>query len=232
MIQNRINTAALYIGLFILLLLGAAAVKSFFVKPEVFTNIERIREIRDDSINYWKDVAGREHAQKIMAVAEMNVIKEVYGPFMDSVLHALGNINGQLNQVTVMGVASTGRVQLRVDTIYIDSTQAMNFNYKDRWIDITGTIGRESYLQYSTFDSLIVSSFTKRRGFLGLGRKDTYIDAYSLNPHSKISGLQGIQIAKERPRRFGVGPYVGFGYAGGRWWPMMGFGLNYSLLKF
>ncbi|MFA6057303.1 MAG: DUF6549 family protein [Taibaiella sp.] len=229
--ENKIKIP-LYLSLALLFVLAAGAVKSLFTNTPVLTNIERITQIRDDSISYWKDKFGREHAEKQMAVASYQEIKIVYGPLMDSVLSALKIQGKQLEQLTVIGMTSSNRVNLKVDTVYVDSAAQYRFAYKDRWIDINGMLGNNSYLEYTSFDSLIISGYTKRRGFLGLGRKETYIDAYSINPHSKMSGLQGIQISKERPKRFGIGPYVGYGYAGGRWLPMVGVGLNYSLIKF
>jgi hypothetical protein len=230
--KSKTNSFILYACLAILVLLGAAAVKSFFVEPAVFTNIERIREIRDDSISYWRDKFGREHAQKEMAQAGLSVIQSVYGPIIDSVLTAL-NIQGkQLQQLTLVGLQNSNTVSLKVDTVFLDSSQHYNFSYQDRWIDLDGRIGKDSYLNYSTFDSLVITGYIKKYGFLGLGRRETMVDVYSINPHSKISGLQGISIQKERAKRFGLGPYAGFGWNGRQWSISGGIALTYDILKF
>lgn len=225
-------TVPLYVALILLLILGVAAIKSLFYPPPPLQSIERITQIRDDSVSYWKDQYGREHASKLMAEGKLEVIAAVYGPMMDSVLSSLKIQGKQLEQLTVMGVSSSNRVALKVDTVYVDSAAQYRFAYKDRWIDLAGRIGDQSYLEYTTFDSLIITGYNKRRGFLGLGRKETYVDAYSINPHSKVKSMQGIQILKERPKRFGLGPYVGYGWNGERWAPNIGIGLNYSLIKF
>jgi hypothetical protein len=229
--ENRIKIL-IYLSFSLLILLGIAAVKSLFSKPDVYSNIERIREIRDDSISYWKDAYGREHAQKEVAQSNFETLNTVYKPLMDSVLKSL-NIQGkQLDNLSVAGVSSGNHVPLKVDTIYKDSSTQYHFSYKDPWISLSGQIGKLSSLDYSTFDSLIITSYQKKTGFLGLGKRVSYIDAYSINPHSHITGLQGIQVATEKPKRFGLGPYVGYGWNGQQWAPNIGIGINYSILKF
>lgn len=151
---------------------------------------------------------------------------------VDSVLTTLKIQEKHLHEITGIGLKGNGRLRLKVDTVYVDSSSRYAFKYKDRWIDIAGTIGSESYLNYITTDSLIVTGYSKKKGFLGLGKKEVYIDAYSLNPNSRIKGIQGVRIIKERQKRFGIGPYIGIGYDGDGWVPTVGLGANYSLIRF
>lgn len=222
----------LYACLIILLLLGVAAVKSLFNKPVILHNVERIVQIKDDSIDYWRDRYGTEHAQKLMANAELAVLHTAYGPLLDTVLKTLKINKNQLEQLTAIGLGSSGSVRLRVDTVFVDSSANYRFSYSDRWIDLKGNIGQSSTLDYTTFDSLIITGYHKRSGFLGLGKKKTYIDAYSLNSHSRISGMQGVQILKERRKPWSIGPIAGYGWNGERWSPFVGVGVGYALVRF
>lgn len=232
--MNKEIRFSVYGCMALLVLLAVIAVKSCLTEPLAYNTLtrEKITEIRDDSITYWKDQYGREHAQKQIAEAGLDEVKSVYGPVIDSVMKALKIQGKQLEQLTIAGMTTSNRVPLQVDTVYKDSATQYHFSYRDPWIDLNGRIGKDSYLDYTTYDSLITTGYTKRRGFLGLGAKETFVDVYSINPHSKVTSLQGIRILKERPKRFGIGPFVGYGYAAGRWTPMIGIGLNYSLIKF
>lgn len=229
--QNQIKIP-LYGACILLLILSIATVKSCLTQTPVFPTLKTITEIKDDSASYWKDAYGREHAQKEVAEAKYETIKAVYGPVIDSVLKGLKIQGKQMESLNIAGISNSNHVALSVDTIHKDSTTEYRFHYDDKWIKLAGIIGQNSALDYTTYDSLIITSYYKRSGFLGLGKKTSYVDAYSLNPHSHITGMQSIRIATEKPKRFGLGPYVGYGWNGRQWAPNIGFGLNFSILKF
>lgn len=230
--KTIINSIALYGSFFILILLGLAALKSLFEPAQVLTNVERITQIRDDSITYWKDQYNREHAEKLMAQGQYAELRVVYGPFMDSILVSLNIQKDAIKSIAAVGLKNSGELTARIDTQYVDSSAYYSFKYKDRWLDMDGTLSDMARIKYTSRDSLIVTGYTKKTGFLGLGKKETYIDAYSLNPNSKITGLTGMMVLKERQKRFGLGPFVGIGWSGNGIVPTVGVGLNYSLIKF
>lgn len=226
------NNLIIYFCFGILVLLGIHAITQMLNPDKPLTNIERIVQIRDDSITYWRDKYLREHAEKRLAEGRIEELQLVYGPLIDSVKSALDIQSSAIKYLTAVGVSTSGTVTTKVDTFYVDSAQHVKFSYSDRWLSLSGTLSDLIHLKYTTRDSLVITGYTKNDGFLGLGKRETFIDAYSLNPNSKITGLTGMMVLKERQKRFGLGPYVGIGWTGGGFVPAVGVGLHYSLIKF
>lgn len=226
------NSIIVYVSFGILLLLGFHAVNKLFNPDKTLTNIERIVQIRDDSISYWKDKYNQEHAEKRIAQGQIEELQLVYGPLIDTVKEMLGIQASAIKNLSAVGITNSGQITARVDTYYVDSTRHLAFNYNDKWLDIKGSLSDLARLKYTSRDSLIVTAYTKKKGFLGLGKRETYIDAYSLNPNSRITGLTGLMVLKERQKRFGLGPFVGIGWSGNGIVPTVGIGLSYDLIKF
>jgi hypothetical protein len=196
----------------------------------VVHDIQKVIVQRTDSLRHYKDAAGREHAQRVLAEAGSKAIGIVYRREIDSIKAALSIKEKQLQSFMLASTTNEGTVRLRVDTVYIDSTTTYRFAYNDRWIDVSGAVGKRSYLSYRMTDSLVFTTYWKRKWFLG--RKTNYIDAYSHNPHVRVTGLDGNRISLKEPGRFGVGPYIGLGWTGAGWAPGIGLSLHYSLIRF
>jgi hypothetical protein len=129
-----------------------------------------------------------------------------------------------------MGVTTAGHVRPDVEDVRINDKDYKRFSYKSPYLTLEGVLADTPYINYSTFDSLIVTTYFKKKWFLG--KKETFVDAYSLNPNAHISGLVGLKVATEKPKRFGLGPYIGYGYSGDKWQPSVGLSLQYSLIRF
>lgn len=204
---------------------------SFFLKEkEVVRDIQTITIQRSDSLKHYKDAAGREHAQRVLAEAGSKAIGIAYRKEIDSIKQALNIKEKQLQSFMLASTSNEGTVKLRVDTVYVDSSAAYRFAYNDRWLDIAGTIGKNSTLHYRMTDSLVFTTYWKRKWFLG--RKTNYIDAYSHNPNVRVTGLDGARINIQEPGRIGIGPYIGIGWNGTNWAPNIGLSLHYSLIRF
>lgn len=204
---------------------------SFFFHEKKVVHDIQVNEIqRTDSLRHYKDVAGREHGQRVLAEGSKVALKVAFRKEIDSLVVALDIKEKQLQAFTMASTLNEGTVRLRVDTIYRDSTTAYRFAYNDRWLDISGTVGKESLLNYKIKDSLVFSTYWKRRWFLG--RKTNYIDAYSQNPNVKMVGLEGARVKVNEPGRMGLGPFIGYGYNGRTWAPTVGFSFHYSIIRF
>lgn len=214
----------------ILLLLLAGAVKSCISPAAV---ISPIQIVKSDSVQYWKDVAGREHARAQVSEGNYATLRAYNDKLIDSVIATLKIQGKQLEGITAIGTQTRAVIVPKVDTVLVHDQPALHFSYNDRWIDIDGVLPAGApQITYITRDSLIFTHYRKRTGFLGLGRTVTYLDGYSINPNSKVTGVTDLRFVTDKPKRFGIGPYIGYGYDGLRWAPSMGISLQYSLIKF
>lgn len=201
-----------------------------FIKPIIIEKMVENEKIKNDSTRHYIDENGRLHGEKKALQGTIQEMKAVYPELIDSLKLALEIKEGQLKSVIALGVNNSNTVKLIVDTVWVDSSKY--FTYKDPWIDLKGRFGKVNELTYTTFDSLHITAYTRKSGFLGLGKKQTFIDAYSLNPHSSIGQLNGVLITEERPKRIGIGAYVGYGWNGIKLSPQIGIGFNYTLIRF
>lgn len=223
--------------LIILLIAGWITAIAMYVgyKAKTF-HLQQVNEViqaRADTLSHYKDKYGTEHAQRLAIESSYTVLKNYYNGLLDSISQRAGVKQKNIKAVATTGVETGGAVALRVDTIYrSDTTQSYQFSYVDRWIDITGDIGEQNKLTYKTFDSIVLTTYAKPSGFLGLGEKHTYVDGYSLNPHSHITGLQSMLLTSERDKKFGIGVQAGYGWNGLKWAPYFGFGIQYSIIRF
>jgi len=199
-------------------------------QPDIRYNTERITEIRQDSVKHWMDKQGREHGQVRLAEADIASLRAVYRGEMDSVMAALKIQQKQIQALTVLGVTTAGRIRPEVEDFKIADRTYKKFHYGDPYLELDGILTDTPFISYKIFDSLIVTTYSKRKWFLG--RKEIFLDAYSRNPAAHISGLIGLKVATEKPKRFGVGPYFGYGFNGQAWQPSIGLALQYSLIKF
>ncbi len=218
-----------------LVLLSIAAIKSVVTKTPVLSNTERIVEIKLDSILFWKDKAGREHARAQVAEANYSSLHAYYGPLIDSVLKTLKITGSKLDYITAISTESKGRVYTRVDTVTKEGIKYLQYSGNDSYLTLTGNTGPNSFADYTYTDSLITAAYWKRKPFLkgGIwGKKDLRLDAYSLNPNTKIKHVDALKVKGKPPGRFGVGPYLGYGYNGYIWCPSVGVSIQYNLFRF
>lgn len=101
----------------------------------------------------------------------------------------------------------------------------------DRWLTMDVIYdGLFFTFPYESRDSITLIDSRKKRLF----RPDeTTITAISHNPNSRITGLTSLSV-KNRARRLGVGPFVGFGWDGTTLKPevVLGLGVSYQLISF
>jgi hypothetical protein len=185
----------------------------------------------NDSTSHYRDLYNRDHAEHQQAIADIKTLKAYYPHIIDSVCKSLDIKSNALQSLAAIGMHSDNTVQILIDTVYVDSShkQALRLKYDDRWITLRGTISDNPEIHYTTYDSLIITSYRKKTGWF---KHAVYVDAYSLNPHSRIDGVTGIKVDQVIDKRFGIGPYIGYGYDGQRFRPSIGLSVNYSLIKF
>lgn len=215
---------------FLLVIVTALSLRGCFRKEKEKAILRDVVEIQQDSTSYWKDQFNTEHASKQLADADLSSLRAAYGSLLDTIKARTGSKGEDLQAVTAASTSGTGKVTPKIDTVYLpDSSMAYKFRYNDRWLDLDGIIGKEPVINYRFSDSIVLTTYRKKVGFL---RKATYVDGYSLNPNVRITGLTGIRVSSAKPKRFGVGPYIGYGWNGSSWTPNIGISLQYSIIKF
>jgi hypothetical protein len=183
---------------------------------------------REDSLQYYKDAQGREHASRLLLQADMGTIKMFYRKEVDSLVKSLGIKEKQLRSFAVVGTQNTGTIKAKIDSV--PGKNYRTFSYTDQWMNMHGMISDSLSLKYQYRDSLILSNYWKRKWFLG--KKRYFQDGYSLNPDVHFTGLSGAELLVKEPGRFGVGPCITYSWDGQRWRPAIGISLQWSVIRF
>lgn len=161
-----------------------------------------------DSVQYWRDMWGREHASRMVVEGDRRTLEIFYKGKLDSARQELGLNKRQLKELTEIAAHVQGGGQGVVtpelvvihDTVngvvYVDTGRA--FVYvdsmgSDTLAVITGEVGaRVANVKYGVWVSLQKKEYWKRRWLLG--RKRYYNDVTSRNPRVRVTGLEGIRI--------------------------------------
>jgi hypothetical protein len=194
-------------------------------------DVKQIIKIQHDTVEHWTDKEGRDHGRVQLAEADAATLRALY-PAMEEMMRTNKILQKQVQALTSMSVRTTGEVRPTVDTVMIGDKSFQHFVYEDKWLKLDGVLDETPLIKYDIFDSLTVATFYKKRGFLGLGKKEIFVDAYSMNPAAHIKGLQGLRVASEPAKRFGIGPCISYGFNGTQWQPSVGVSLQYSLVRF
>lgn len=87
-----------------------------------------------------------------------------------------------------------------VDSVVTDTLKCIDIN--DRWFTLSGCItGKEFVGQFVSWDSLVIAATTEYKRFLGFlwktkKIKSREVDVISKNPHTKIQGIEYVEIRK------------------------------------
>ncbi|GAA3917250.1 hypothetical protein GO495_20035 [Chitinophaga oryziterrae] len=129
----------------------------------------------------------------------------------------------EVQEATAISTTASGFLHPAVDTVYLpDSTTIYKLRFHDRWLDLTGEIGKEPVINYRFTDSIIITAYQRH--------KKTYVDAYSLNPNVHLTGITALRMINRQ--HFSIGPYAGYGWNGKTFTPSVGISLQYSFIKF
>ncbi|RAJ75528.1 hypothetical protein CLV59_109142 [Chitinophaga dinghuensis] len=121
------------------------------------------------------------------------------------------------------------------DTVYISkavkTNDTLQFDYDDKWISIHGKWNDSLILSYAMRDSIWFVNYWKKKG---LFRREEFMDGFSANPHTSISGLTAISTGshQRKPMRISIGPSLGYHYAGGKFSWSVGVGIQYNIIRF
>lgn len=154
----------------------------------------------------YTDKGGTKHTEKQTTVADLETLKSVYQKQIDSLTDLLNAKQRELDYVTGISTEATGKVKPKIDTVYLErggkTVAQTSVSYSDKWLTFKGVVDNDSSWSYHYRDSIILVSYYKKSGFLKL-HSQLYIDGFSLNPNSKISGLTTYSVkAPEKKQHF------------------------------
>ncbi len=172
-------------------------------KKEV-KQVERVAEVAHDTDHYYRDLYGREHADKEIAQGDLRVIRALYGRRLDSVSRQLGVREKQIS--VLESALATAKGQFTT-VLVRDSTSGpwrngYQFRYSDSFTVITGDVDSSlahvscAYLVEVPID--LATYWRRKHKLLGVrfGRKVYRVDASSRNPSVHLSGLESIVVRK------------------------------------
>lgn len=191
---------------------------------------------KNDTVRTWQDEAGRWRAEATIAQVSKKDLQDFFSLESKQIREdfdiKLKNVTGYLRASMYTG----DTVLLKTDSTTRIIVQNKNgsdtaiFHYTDIWSRFDATLHNSQLnLSYQVRDSVTFVSSTKRSGLFG--PIHTVLNGIGYNPNTHINGITGIDI-KAPDRRFGIGPYIGYGWNGNKWSPSAGISVHYSLFKF
>ncbi|XZF16126.1 DUF6808 domain-containing protein [Chitinophagaceae bacterium MMS25-I14] len=218
------------ICILLLLLISFLSVRSCIALKRENAQLEQVvQHGADDSLYYYRDRYAREHAERLSLSEGMEQAGKQQQELLDSISRTLNTSKKSIVNAAAVSVQSQQAVLLKTDTFFVSGSKEIHFSYKDKWINMNGLLSDTPQLHYETFDSLVVTTYKKKTGRM---KHEMFINAWSLNPHSRITGLTDYRIPQEKPLRWSVGPYVGYGFDGTHWQPSVGISIQYGLIRF
>lgn len=210
---------------------------------------EKALAVNDSTKNVMKTYIadnGALHARVQGFEVDKKVFIATHQAYVDSLTHELGIKPKHLSSITTIATTNQGKFQTGLDTnnrviVTINGTDTVRdtiryytFNYdKDKWLKFKGVIDSNKIrVQYQYSDSLTITTFRRRGGFLHLGAMHTFADVKSQNPNTTYNNMKHIELTDIKKKHFSVGPYVGYGYNGDKWSPGVGVSLQYILFEF
>lgn len=182
-----------------------------------------------DSLNYYKDQWGREVAAKKVVVATVEDLKQnlvesdtLIKLMKRQLSRATDNITVLKQQVAAAGSlpsTATGRDTVRRDdTIYVYPEYTVH--REDSLVDIDITANSD-FVHYSfkATNYATIEQKWRKKGFLGLGGRELFIEVGNSNPYIHTERLQSFKATKKPAVFWQVVKYVGtagFGYWLGR----------------
>lgn len=151
----------------------------------------------EEKVRIWTDKSGRDQAEATVLKIDLATFKSLHADVVDSLKKEIGT--AKIKNVTIV----TRKV---TDTLLIVRDTRGLINVSDKYTHIWQP--DSSRISYSISDSLSITSYSKRYGFLHLKSKDVTRISNS-NPHVRMNGATSYEI--EKNRKLGVGLIAGYG---------------------
>lgn len=111
--------------------------------------------------------------------------------------------------------------------------KSMTQRYKNKWYDATATTGERPRLLLKVYDTLTVIQHEVTTGNIFNRQRYHQLDISLSNPVNIISGVRSFKVTAPKPKKFGIGVQVGYGWQSGlRPSIYAGVGIQYSIIRF
>ena len=118
---------------------------------------------------------------------------------------------------------------VRIDTVR-DTLLVPKYIQVERFDTIRDTVdGKPVYLPVPISSYLFTDDSTYRVEMEGYNVKARSIEVYPRTVTQTV--IERIEVPG-KPKRWGIGPQIGFGYNGREWMPYVGVGIQYNLIRF
>lgn len=182
-----------------------------------------------DSVRVWKNKAGQYEAEKrSLEITSKDQLKKI-----DNLTGANARLQKLLSERGVdVGVShdAVTTISQGTSTIVVPGEfPTYKGSLGDDWYSLDVVAGFDSI----TADLTVINRFDyafrrKKRWF---GPDTVYVWAKNLNPYTKTVDLSGGRYVV-KPKRFGVGPVLGYGFAGSVPGAFIGVGASYHIIEF
>jgi hypothetical protein len=233
------------ISVVILILVLLFSLKQCANNINTLEEYKKTLSLKDQQIQYWKDSAGRSHAKVQEIVASEEVIRTVYKKELDSIAHILDIKAKQIKEYISVITNSKGNgsgtliihdtvTKQTSDSVLIHDTTGYSLKVYDGYLNFNADINKNlTYTyQYSFIDSLGITKYYKKRGLFGL-KKDYYVDVFSSNKNTTITGLKQFRISDiQKPKPFSLTVGAGASFINGAIRPTISATLGITIIRF
>jgi len=204
----------------------------------------------------YTDPAGTVHTElKVAQGAGIDEMSEHGQHITDSLAKKIGTKTAAIKDVTVVEASTVGSIhpmyytkniidsgglhfftQGSNDTLQLstntplastDTNRQTIISYQDKWLELHGTLHKDSALYYGIYDELSVVGYEKKTGLFSSA---LYVDVSSANPHTHISGLTGIRVIP-KPKQWAIGITAGYCYDGAAIRPGISIGITKTIFR-
>lgn len=186
-----------------------------------------------DTIKYYKSKSGSLVAEKTILSVDINLLKQLN----DSLYNIIKDIKVKnpdntvyINTTIKDIIRDTCWLVKRDSIIYNNSYIKKDFNFSDNWRTVQGY----TYLKYDTLGTVI--SKNNVIADFAVVQKNNKVYITSNNPYIEYNNIIGITNSnniQQKQKRFGIGPYIGFGITHKLdFVPTVGISLQLSVVQF
>lgn len=189
---------------------------------------------QQSEISYHTSRSGKLIAERQAAELRVKEFKETYPKMAEDITRDFDIKIKNLKAYMQSEFQAVGKGDADITNNYYTDSTGVRRSYwelkaSDGYLDFSSTVLDSLHAPYKyTYSDTIKYAFSVKKKWL-FGKQSLYGSGMLGNPNAKITNTQSVLINDFKDKRFGVGPYVGYGLNG-----KVSFGLSvqYSLIKF
>lgn len=171
-----------------------------------------------DSLFYYKNKEGQDVA-KINSLVTENANQFLEIQTKDSIILELQKeVKRNKSKIKDGGSVTIVKTETVIDTLFLNNDS--DYHYSDKWIDWNLSL-RDSI----EFDLSVRNDYSI---VIGREKSQYYAEITNQNPYTKTNVFRTYQVTMPKPKKFGLGIQVGYGFEG----PYIGIGIQYNLITF